>query len=350
MEYLIVLLLIFIGVLFLMQLVFFELTRSKMEKANNINWFLSLDKPFSYNRVGYMVFLCLICYFISSPVELFTLSWFVYFVLFLAMGIVADAVVQYAIMVYSKKRCRRQIEDAHLLQNELQHFSPSAQLENDYTLSSPSYHEEDVLRRYIQSQDHLAVMSVDAGKFASQLKGETEAMFVIEPYTDTQRVQNEFIDDPSVKVTTLTPTGKMPFKDEKIDIVMCQKCNYDKSEIFRVLKKGGYFIVNQHGTENLKEFVHLYMPFQMKGSWDAQNCAQTLESIGMRIVDKFEDYGTIRFHSIQAIYQYFTKVSPDFANVNRYQVFYLQALKEIKEHSYFEMTTHQFLVVAQKMY
>ena len=326
MEYLIVLLLIFIGVLFLMQLVFFELTRSKMEKANNINWFLSLDKPFSYNRVGYMVFLCLICYFISSPV------------------------VQYAIMVYSKKRCRRQIEDAHLLQNELQHFSPSTQLENDYTLSSPSYHEEDVLRRYIQSQDHLAVMSVDAGKFASQLKGETEAMFVIEPYTDTQRVQNEFIDDPSVKVTTLTPTGKMPFKDEKIDIVMCQKCNYDKSEIFRVLKKGGYFIVNQHGTENLKEFVRLYMPFQMKGSWDAQNCAQTLESIGMRIVDKFEDYGTIRFHSIQAIYQYFTKVSPDFANVNRYQVFYLQALKEIKEHSYFEMTTHQFLVVAQKMY
>ena len=114
------------------------------------------------------------------------------------------------------------------------------------------------------------------------------------------------------------------------------------------LKKGGYFIVNQHGTENLKEFVRLYMPFQMKGSWDAQNCAQTLESIGMRIVDKFEDYGTIRFHSIQAIYQYFTKVSPDFANVNRYQVFYLQALKEIKEHSYFEMTTHQFLVVAQK--
>ena len=266
------------------------------------------------------------------------------------MGIVADAVVQYAIMVYSKKRCRRQIEDAHLLQNELQHFTPSTQFENDYTLSSPSYYEEDVLKRYIQKEDHLAVMSVDAGKFAGQLKGETEAMFVIEPYTDTQRVQNEFIDDPSVKVTTLTPTGKMPFKDEKIDIVMCQKCNYDKSEIFRVLKKGGYFIVNQHGTENLKEFVRLYMPFQMKGSWDAQNCAQTLESIGMRIVDKFEDYGTIRFHSIQAIYQYFTKVSPDFANVNRYQVFYLQALKEIKEHSYFEMTTHQFLVVAQKMY
>ena len=131
MEYLMILLLIFIAVLFLMQVVFFEITKSKMEKINNMNWFLSLDKPFSYNRVGYMVFLCLICYFISSPVELFTLSWFVYFVLFLAMGIVADAVVQYAIMVYSKKRCRRQIEDAHLLQNELQHFTPNTDFEKD---------------------------------------------------------------------------------------------------------------------------------------------------------------------------------------------------------------------------
>lgn len=154
MEYLIVLLLIFIGILFLMQVVFFEMTRSKMEKANNMNWFLSLDKPFSYNRVGYMVFLCLICYLISSPVELFTLNWFVYFVLFLAMGIVADAVVQYAIMVYSKKRCRRQIEDAHLLQNELQHFSPGAEFENDYTVTLPSYNESEILRRYINPEDH----------------------------------------------------------------------------------------------------------------------------------------------------------------------------------------------------
>ena len=350
MGYLIILLLVFIAVLFLMQLVFFEMTRSKMEKANNINWFLSLDKPFSYNRVGYMIFLCLICYLISSPVEMFTLNWFIYFVLFLAMGIVADAVVQYAIVAYGKKRCRRQIEDARLLHNELQHFSPNAEYENDYTLSPLSYDEKTILRQYSHAEDHLAVMSVDAGHFASQFKNDVEAMFVIEPYTDTQKVQSQFVDDPTVKVTTLTPTGKMPFKDEKIDLVMCQECNYDKNEVFRVLKKGGYFIVNQHGTENLKEFVRLYMPFQMKGKWDGESCAQTLESIGMRVIDKFEDYGTIRFHSIQAIYQYFTKVSPDFANVNRYQVFYLQALKEIKEHSYFEMTTHQFLVVAQKTF
>lgn len=55
-------------------------------------------------------------------------------------------------------------------------------------------------------------MSVDAGKFASQFKDDTEAMFIIEPYTDTQRVQGQFVDGSSVKVTTLTPTGKCLLK------------------------------------------------------------------------------------------------------------------------------------------
>lgn len=44
MEYLFILLATFIGMLFLMQLVFFEITRSKMAKAENVNWYLSLDK------------------------------------------------------------------------------------------------------------------------------------------------------------------------------------------------------------------------------------------------------------------------------------------------------------------
>ncbi len=350
MEYLIILLLVFIAILFLMQVVFFEITRNKMEKMNNINWFLSLDKPFSYNRVGYMVFICFFCYLISSPAPLFSLSWFIYFVLFLAMGIVADAIVQYAILFYSKKRCRRQIEDAHLLQNELQNFSQNSEAANDYTLSPKSFDETEVLRQYLSAEDHLAILSADAGEFASEFQPVPEAMYVVEPYTDSQFVQSKFPSDSPVKVTTLTPTGKMPFKDEKIDVLMCEKCNYDKNEMNRVLKKGGYFIVDQHGTANLKEFIQLYMPFRMKGSWDAENCAQTLESIGMRIIHKFEDYGTIRFHSIQAIHQYLKKVSPDLANVNKFQVFYLQALKDIKDHQYFEMTTHEFLVVAQKPY
>ena len=100
---------------------------------------------------------------------------------------------------------------------------------------------------------------------------------------------------------------------------------------------------------NFKEFLQMYMPYGIKGTWDAFSCAQTLESIGMRIIDKVEDYRTVRFRSLEAIHTYFIKHSPDLVDINRYQLFYMNALKEIKEKGFYELTTHQFLVVAQKI-
>lgn len=348
MAYMFVLLGSFIVVLFLMQLVFFEITRSKMKKADNINWFLALKKPFHYNRLGYMLFICFICYFISSPEAMFTLNWFVYFILFVAMGVVADAVVQYLILAYSKKRCRIDIEEAELLQNELTELSQTTMFDEDYDESSRQYDEEAILKNYLEPTSHLAIVSVDAGEFAKGLNPLPAATFVIEPYVDLNAVKAKF-ENTGVKVTELTPNGQMPFKDDKMDIVMCMNSNYEKEEIKRVLKQNGYFIVNQNGTANYKEFLKIYMPFGMKGSWDAYSCAGTLESIGMRIVDKFEDYGTIRFHSVQSLYTFFKKVSPDIANINKYQLFYLKALQDIKKQKFFELTTHRFLVVAQKV-
>lgn len=349
MEYLFILLATFIGMLFLMQLVFFEITRSKMAKAENVNWYLSLDKSFSYNRVGYMLFICFICYLVSSPEDMFTASWFIYFILFLAMGVVADAIVQYLILVYSKKRCRKEIEDAKLLKNELLQIAQTISGEaEEPEQSTPQYDDEAILKQYLLPEDHLAFLSVDNGEFAKNFTPQPEATFLIEPYADEKVLEQKFADT-SMKITTLTPAGQLPFKDEKIDVFMCRYSNYDKAEVQRVLKPNGYFIVQQNGTANLKEFVSLYMPFRMKGSWDAYSCAGTLEGIGMRIINKFEDYGTLRFHSIESLHQFFKRESPDLANINKYQVFYLKALKAIKDHHYFEMTTHKFLVIAQKV-
>lgn len=348
MEYLLLLLITFIGLLLLMQLVFFEITRSKMLKAQNVNWFLSLKKPFSYHRVGYMFFICLLCYFVSSPEDLFSLNWFIYFILFLAMGIVADAIVQYLVLVYSKKRCRKEIEEATLLQNELVELSQTMSEDDSYVETARQYDESEILKKYVEPQDHIAFLTIDEGEFVLEYTPRPAATFVIEPYSDINKVRTKF-DDESIKVTQMTPSGQMPFKDEKLDVVMCEYSNYDKSEVQRILKHGGYFIVNQNGTANLKEFLQIYMPFGMKGSWDAYSCAGTLESIGLRIVEKLEDYGTIRFHSIQSIHSYFQKHSPDVADINKYQIFYLKALKAIKDHSFYEMTTHRFLVVAQKV-
>ncbi len=348
MEYIFILLAAFIGMLMLMQMVFFEITRKKMLSSDNINWFLSLDKPFSYRRVGYMVFICFVCYMISSPEPMFSASWFIFFVLFLAIGIIADATVQYLILVYGKQRCRKEIEESRLLENELIEITQNMVSDDRYEEPTKQYDEIKIAKNYIQPTDHVSFLTIDSGSYVQEFDNLPEAVFVIEPYGDIQRTKEKF-DDENVKVTKLTPSGQMPFKDGKMDMVICENSNYEKTEVHRVLKKDGYFIVNQNGTANLKEFLQVYVPYGIKGSWDAFSCAQTLEDIGMRIIDKFEDYGTLRFHSIQAIHTFFSRVSPDLADINKYKIFYLKALKQIKQKSIYEMTTHHFLVIAQKV-
>ncbi len=346
-EYIIVLFVSFITIMFLTQVLFFEISRKKMIEAHNLNWFLSLDRQFHYNRTGYMVFVCLVCYFISSPEKLFTVRWLIYFIVFLALGIIADVIVQYLTLLYGKKRCHKQITDSRLLKNELVEISQTMSEDIPYQESVSQYDDKDILNKYVDSSSHLAFLTVDGGNYVRDYNHFTEATFVVEPYGDIEKTKMKLSDLP-VKVTKLTPAGQMPFKDQKIDVVMCMNSNYDKYEISRILKQGGYFLVHQNGTANYKEFLQMYMPFGMKGSWDAYSCAQTLEEIGMRIIEKFEDYGTIRFTSVQAIHSYFKKVSPDLADMNKYQAFYLNALKTIKENHFYEMTTHKFLVVAQK--
>lgn len=348
MEDLLMILITFIGMLLLLQLVFFELNRSKMKKANNVNWFLALNKPFRYTRVGYMVVLCIFCYMFSGMNDMFSASWFIYLILFTAMGVVSDAIVQYLILLYGKKRCHNEIEEAVLLQNELLEISQTMNEDDNYEESPKQYDEETILRQYVEPTDHLAFLSVDNGIFVNQYQPLPEATFDVEPYNgDIEALQLTFGDKP-IKAVRLTPSGQLPFKDDKMNVIMCQYTNYDKNEVYRVLKDNGYFVVNQNGTANLKEIIQMYMPFGLKGSWDAYACAQTLESIGMKIIDKFEDYGTIRFYSLQALHNYFKKNSPDIADINKYQMFYLNALREINVKKYFELTTHRFLVVAQK--
>lgn len=349
MYYLFIILAVFIILMLLTQIVFFEISRNRMLKASNLNWFMALDRPFSYRRYGYMFFICFICYMISSPTTPFTLGWVIYFILFLAMGIVADAVVQYLTNIYAKKRCRKQIEESYLLQSELMNLAQT--MGTDYENieeEEKSFKEIEYLDQYINEQTHLAYICVDQGKFIKEHARYTEATFDVEPYGSIE-VAKATLEGTPVQATKLTPSNQLPFKDEKMDTIMCQYSNYDKLEVERVLKHGGYFIVHQNGTSNFKEFLQMYVPYGIKGTWDAFSCAQTLESIGMRIVDKVEDYRTIRFRSLEAIHTYFLKHSPDLVDINRYQLFYMNALKEIKENGFYELTSHQFLVVAQKL-
>ncbi len=348
MEYILKVVSLFIVVMLVTQITLFEMTRSKANKQDNVLWFLSLDKPFHYTRIKTMTYMVAFVYiFMGDNKSIFTLEGLLYFLLLLAMTIVADMVVSYLTLQYGKVRCKKEIALAKEIKTDVETFAQNVYEDPSYEVSSKQYDEKEVLNKYVEETSHLAYLSIDGGKFVRECNLFTEATFDVEPFGDIETIKASLQDLP-VQVTKLTPSKQMPFKDERIDVVMCQYSNYDKHEIKRVLKNGGYFVVNQNGTSNLKEMFALYMPYRIKGVWDAFSCVSTLEEAGMKVLEKYEEYGTLRFTTLASLYTYFKNSAGDFEDMKKYQMFYIHALKNIKEKGYYELSTHRFLVVAQK--
>lgn len=345
MEGLFALIFEFVCILLIFQIGFFEVNLKNVKKTNNIMWYLSLDKHFHYNRTKYMAFICFVSYMMFGNQPLFSMDWFLYFVLFLGIGIIADAVVQYLTLEYGKIRCKQNILKAKELESEVLKLTDIEDVV-DYYRPERKIDEVETLRRYVQPEHHLAILSVDHGEFACQFNPLPAVTYDVEPYSDIEKIK-ERIGDLPIKPTTLTQAQQMPFKDDRMDIVMNQLCNYDKTEIKRVLKPGGYFILHQNGTGNYKEIIDMYVPFRMKGEWVLDSCVPTLESVGFKIIEEIEDHNYIQFSTLEGMYSYFKKYAPDFCNVVKYKAFYMAVLNSIKEEGSYRLSTYDFLVVAQ---
>lgn len=340
---------VFIGLLLLFQIIFFEVMRSRAIKSNNYEWFNSLKKPFNYTRTGSMIFVCVICYFFGGSNDTSNLAqWLVYLVIFVACGVIADALTQWLVQKYGLLRCRKQLEVAGGLDDEFNDLKNNFVEDESYEVSQPRYNETLIARQYLKPADHMAFMSVDKGEYAKHFGTYSESVFDVEPYFDATEVQQNLVDTP-VRAIGLAENNKLPFKDGRMDLIFDEYSNYDKNEVTRVLKPGGIFIVNQYGTNNLKEFLSMYMPVGMRGSWDLKNCQKTLESAGYTILEGYEDYGYIRFRNIAQLHTYLKKAVPDDAeHPEKYRAFYTKALQEIKKNGFFQLTTYRFLTVARR--
>ena len=154
--------------------------------------------------------------------------------------------------------------------------------------------------------------------------------------------------DRNVKVTKLTNEGKLPFKDERIDVIVNELSNYDKYDLYRVVKPGGYIIVNQMGSDNYKELINIFLPFKLHGRWDREASCQTLSDIGLEIIDSVEEHGYVRFDTLASFIQFMKGITKADITQDRFMNFYSHVLKQIKDKKYFELTTHRFMVVARK--
>ena len=345
MEYYVTMLTSFVIMLIILKVAFSEFEGRSAKKNSNFRYFLNYQGSFNYHRTNMIIVMSVFCYLVASLEEILSMMWVLQLLGFVACGVIADGLSQVLAHYFMKIRFGKNINEAVALKQEVDAIAgdyEDAMVEE----TRCNYDSKEIAKRYFDNDSHLAFISVDGGEFISNFETLPPITYVVEGNANKA---HETLGDKEVKITTLTKEGRLPFKDDKIDLIVNELANYDKFEFYRTLKPGGYVMVDQLGSDNYKEIISMFMPFRIKGSWDQEACATTLSDIGFDIVDKFEDKGHIRFKSLEAIFAFMKQIAPD--RVDKYELFinfYAKALKQIKENSFFDLTTHRFMVIARK--
>lgn len=345
MDYYFYILITWVLMLLIIRVSFSEMEGRFARKNYNIRWMLAFKQPFFYQRSRNIIMMCLLCYIVSSEQAFLSLYWTIEVIGFIAAGIVTDGVAQLLSYYYIKIRFGKLISNAQTVQIEIQN-TLTKEDKDQIQYSEAPFRLEKIMQKYEKEDDHMAIVSMDGGQFVEHLDKLPTITYVVESLVDEamERLKNK-----GVKVTTYANRNQLPFKDEKMDMVVNKLTNYDKFEAFRVLKPGGYLIVDQLGSNNYKEIANMFIPFKMRGRWDKENCIRTLRDIGMEIIDSYEEEGYIRFRSLASLLTFMRGFSPErVENYDKYINFYARIVEEIKEKEYFDLTTHRFIVVAQK--
>jgi len=96
----------------------------------------------------------------------------------------------------------------------------------------------------------------------------------------------------------------------------------------RVLKQNGYFITQQVGGKNCIE----------------------LKEVGLKIIEKYEDFPKLRFYDVDAIIYYLKTVPwqiPDFS-VDKYYNSLKKVHNKIQERGFIDIKEHRFMIFARK--
>lgn len=345
MDYYVETLVIFVLMIQILKVGFAEFEGRQARKTSNVKYFMNYAHKYVYKKESSVIFVTVLCYMMVSYQKMFSTIWFLELLGFVAAGVIGNTLAQVLYHYYVHYRFQKDIREAMSIKKEVDQAigEHGDQLMQQ---SIPLYDTHELTKPYLQDDKHVAIVSVDGGDFTSQYESLPPITYSVE-LNPTQA--KDKLEEKGIKVTSLTQQGKMPFKDEKIDVIINELANYDKFEMYRVLKPSGYLIIDQVGSENYKEIINMFVPFRIKGQWDKESCQRTLKDIGFDLISGFEDIGRIRFDSLAALISFIKSISPE--RVDKYEQFinfYAGALKKIKEKGFFELTTHRFLVIAQK--
>jgi len=213
-----------------------------------------------------------------------------------------------------------------------------------------------IVKSYLKETDTLLDMGTGGGEVLLSIGHPYEKTYATEAYEPNYELCLEKLSPLGITVAQTfcddERLDKLPFDDGIFDVIINRHESFDLSEVSRALKPGGYFITQQVGNKNTREFIKRLNDgfiFDLPAH-TVKNYTDELVRLGFEIVDTDEAFCRIKVYDVGAMV-YLAKILvweyPGFS-VKTHLDKLLDCHNGIKQNGYLEATGHRFLIVAKK--
>lgn len=237
-------------------------------------------------------------------------------------------------------------EQAHIRGWDFSH------IQNRYEQGALPWDLRAVVRAFLRDDMALLDMDTGGGEFLLSLGHPHGRTAATEGYGPNVALCRQRLEPLGIELKEMTDCGRMPFEDERFDLVLNRHGSYCVSEVRRVLKKGGVFLTQQVGEDNDRELVELLLPGTPK-PFPGQNLREQrarFEAAGFSVLRAEECFRPIRFYDIGALVWFARIIEWEFPGFSVEACFdrLLKAQTILEEKGVVEGSVHRYLLAAQK--
>lgn len=209
-----------------------------------------------------------------------------------------------------------------------------------------------IIEKYIHADMHILDYDTGGGEILCSLNHPYHQTSATEGYPPNVELCKERLLPLGINFKACDDPSHIPFSDESFDLIINRHGSFDAKEIYRLLKKGGFFISEQVGEDNDRDLVEMVLPNTPKPfpHLNLKEQKEVFEKAGFEMIEADEAYRPIKFYDVGAFVWFARIIEWEFPNFSVNQCFdrLLEMQKIIEDKGLIEGTIHRYLMVARK--
>jgi len=193
-------------------------------------------------------------------------------------------------------------------------------------------------------------MGTGGGELFSEIAPIAKKAYATETYKPNIEIAKKNLKKFGVEVFGIHSQNKLPFEDRFFDVVLNKHEYFNSSEVFRVLKKGGIFLTQQVGGDDLSD-LHDFFDSQSKHPyWNLIFASEKIKKAGFEILEEKNWIGKTEFLDVGALV-YTLKAIPwiiDGFSVDTHYNYLKRLQKKLDGGKKLIFTRTRFLIMARK--